>query len=285
MRELREPLGAGMERVWQIDEVLHEARTAYQRMLICRTAQGISLFCEDERQSTELSQLVYHEALMVPGFLLARQLDRVLIIGSSEGVASQLSVAAGAAHVDHVDIDQECVQACARLLPYGYTEAELAGAVAGRGPVRVHYADGYQWVLDTDERYDLVVVDLPDEQAGVDAQHNRLYGADFLKQCKEILTEGGVVAAQAGCPTMWRNATLVDAWRRFTSVFESTVYFGSDEHEWAFLFGTAQPVTDHSGQMAARLATLPYRPVSIDPEALTGCTVPPRTVRLSSQLS
>ncbi|MEK0076795.1 hypothetical protein WKG97_18580, partial [Bordetella pertussis] len=73
-------------------------------------------------------------------FVLAEKLDRVLIIGSGEGVASQMSVAAGATLVDHVDIDQREVELCARHLPYGYTPEELAAAVAGEGPVHVHYA-------------------------------------------------------------------------------------------------------------------------------------------------
>ena len=86
-------------------------------MLIGRTGQGASLFCDDDRQSTEFSQLVYHEAMVVPGFLLAGKLDQVLIIGSSEGVVSELAVAAGATRVDHVDIDG--IVATVRLLASG----------------------------------------------------------------------------------------------------------------------------------------------------------------------
>ena len=112
-------------------EVLFDEHTGYQRMLIGRTAQGVSLFCDDERQSTEESQLVYHEALMVPAMLLADRVRRVLIIGSSEGVASQLAVAFGATEVDHVDIDRVAVRTCAELLPYGYTPEELSAAEAG----------------------------------------------------------------------------------------------------------------------------------------------------------
>ncbi|RZS43800.1 spermidine synthase [Herbihabitans rhizosphaerae] len=279
-RVVAEPLGDGLERVWRVDEVLFEAETAFQRLLIARTTHGVTLFCDDERQSAELSQLVYHEALMVPAFLLAERLERVLVIGSSEGVASQLAVAAGASTVDHVDIDRECVEACARHLPYGYTPSELAAAVAGDGAVRVHYADGYAWVRDlaatTDgARYDVVVVDLPDEQADTDAQHNRLYGAEFLALCKEITTSGGVVAAQAGCPTLWRNDTLKLAWRRFHEVFGTTVYFGSDEHEWAFLYGRADEVDP---PLVKRLDALPYRPESIDAATLAGRLVPPHTL-------
>src|SRR5699024_7116402 len=119
-RWIQETMGADMRRLWRVDEVLAERDTAYQHVLVARTGQGVSLFCDDDRQSTEFSQLVYHEAMMVPAFLLADKIERVLIIGSSEGVASKMAVQAGAQQVDHVDIDQECVHLCAENLPYGY---------------------------------------------------------------------------------------------------------------------------------------------------------------------
>lgn len=272
-----EPVGAGLTRVWQVDDVIVDTRTKFQHLVIGRTAQGVSLFCDNERQSTDFSQLVYHEALMVPAFLLAAQVDRVLIVGSSEGVASQMAVAAGASVVHHVDIDTEAVKLCAQHLPYGYTVEELADAEQGNGPVKVLYADGFEYIRTTDERYDIVVVDLPDEQDDDTAQQNRLYGAEFLQMCKRLLTDGGVVAYQGGCPTLWRNSTLVKCWRRFEEVFETPVYFGSDEHEWAFFFGTAlaEPVET----MVAALPASKYRPETIDALTLRGSTVPPISVR------
>ena len=295
-RWLDEPLGDGLLRRWRLDEVLWEGDTPYQHMIIARTAHGVTLFCDDERQSAELSQLVYHEALLVPALLLADRVERVLVVGSSEGVVSQLAVAAGAHAVDHVDIDAECVRRCAQFLPYGYGVAELAEAERGDGPVRVHYADGWQFVQDTDERYDVVVVDLPDERPDDEgAQHNRLYGAGFLRRCRDVLRPGGVLAAQAGCPTLWRNATLARSLARFGEVFGTVAYFGSDEHEWAFLFGRADDVEfPHSrrddvtsspiGLMLARLPALAYRPRTIDADALSGCTVPPHSIRVPSGL-
>lgn len=280
-RWVREPMGADMQRLWRLQEVLWEGRTAYQHVLIGRTAHGVTLFCDNDRQSTEFSQLVYHEALMVPGFLLAAGLDRVLIIGSSEGVASEMAVAAGATTVDHVDIDRECVRACAEYLPYGYRPDRLPGLESGDSTIRLHYTDGAEFLEQADPRgYDLVVVDLPDERADTaDGQHNRLYGLEFLQRCYTVLAPGGVVAFQAGCPTRWRNETLVRAWNRFCSVFETVVYFGSDEHEWSFLFGRAEFLDDPINVMLDALPASPYRPSTIDDASLIGCTVPPYSLR------
>jgi spermidine synthase len=282
---IEEPLAPGLRRLWEVSEVLADARTAYQHVVLARTAQGVGLFCDDERQSTEHSQLVYHEALLVPALLLASQLDRVLVVGSGEGVVSQLAVAAGARWVDHVDIDREAVELCARHLPYGYTPEELRTAEQGNGPVRVHYADGWDFLehaARSAHRYDVVVVDLPDERPGP-AQHNRLYQAEFLAACRSVLAPGGVVTSQAGCPTLWRNRTLLGAWQRFHEVFPTVVYFGSTEHEWAFLTGLTEPLPDPAATMTERLATLPYQPESIDAPTLQAATVAPHTLRRLTQ--
>jgi diaminopimelate decarboxylase/spermidine synthase len=274
-RDIVEPLAPGLTRTWRLSEVSCDAHTEFQHLVIGRTVQGIALFSDGERQSTELGQLVYHEALLVPALLLADRIERVLVIGSGEGVVSQLAVAAGATHVDHVDIDREAVRLCAEHLPYGYTTDELLTAEQGLGPITVHYRDGWSFVAETSASYDIVVVDLPDERAEP-AQHNRLYDADFLSTCRDI---GRVVVFQAGCPTLWRNESLQHAWRRFHETFDIVSYFGSDEHEWAFLSGLSGPVTNPVAAMSARLSTLPYRPQTIDADSLIASTIPPKTLR------
>jgi hypothetical protein len=113
-------------------------------------------------------------------------------------VVSQLAVAAGADHVDHVDIDREAVRLCARHLPYGYTVDELRTAESGLGPVTMHYCDGWAFVSQSGLRYDLVVVDLPDERTPP-AQHNRLYRADR------------VATMRARLPTLSYRPRTIDA--------------------------------------------------------------------------
>lgn len=278
-----EPLSAGLRRVWNVSEVLWSGRTAYQDMLIGRTAHGVTLFCDGERQSAADSQLVYHEALLVPALLLADQVRDVLVIGSSEGVVSELAVAAGARRVDHVDIDAECVRACSRWLPYGYSTSALAAAERRDGPVRVHYTDGWSFLAETDRCYDVVVVDLPDERPeDAAAQHNRLYGVEFLRRAAEVLTAGGVLVGQAGCATLWRNQTLLRSVDRFDAVFRTVVHYGSDEHEWSFLTGSPAHIADPVGRMTQRLATLPYRPATLDAAALRRGVVLPHAVRRGS---
>ncbi len=275
----REAIGDGLRREWDLGTEHWAGHTGFQHVRIADTAHGVTLFCDGERQSAEVSQLVYHESLFVPAALLADRCAEVLVIGSSEGVVSQLAVACGAKRVDHVDIDETCVRACAQHLPYGYTPEELAAAEGGEGPVRVRYADGADFVAGPNARWDVIVVDLPDENDDPAAQHNRLYGVEFLRACADRLRPGGVVASQAGCPTLWRNATLRATLERFRDAFGTLVYQGSDEQEWAFLFGRTDRLADPVGRMVERLARLPYRPATFDAAALRAHALPPHALR------
>jgi spermidine synthase len=108
---------------------------------------------------------------------------------------------------------------------------------------------------------------------------------------------------------LWRNATLATAFARFRAVFGTVAYYGSDEHEWAFLFGRADTGRIDSGRvdsgraddvefpqssrddvtsspiadMVQRLPGLAYRPRTIDAAALSRCSVPPHSVRVPSR--
>ena len=276
--EIVEPIAEGLTRNWRLTDVLCDVRTQFQHLVIGRTEQGVALFSDGERQSTELSQLVYHEALLVPGLLLADKIERVLVIGSGEGVVSQLAVSAGATHVDHVDIDRDAVRLCAEYLPYGYSMDELLRAEGGLGPVDMHYCDGWEFVNRATGSYDVVVLDLPDERTAP-AAHNRLYGVEFLERCRTI---GEVIVSQAGCPTLWRNQTLHRSWQRFHETFGTVVYFGSDEHEWAFLSGMADAREDPVAAMTDRLRTLAYQPKTIDMDSLEASTMPPKPLRAAA---
>ena len=169
------------------------------------------------------------------------------------------------------------------------TPAELAAAEAGSGPVRMHYADGWQFLADAaarGDRWDVVIVDLPDEPVEVTdpAQHARLYGAEFLRRCADVLTPGGVVCSQAGCPTLWRNDTLQRMTARFDDVFATVLPYCSDEHEWAYLSGRVHPVDDPVALAISRLHRFPEL-TSIDADALRRGAILPFAVRAGLPVS
>ena len=226
--------------------------------------------------------MIYHEGQFIPAALLAEHRDSVLIIGSSEGVVTQLARWCGAKRVVHVDIDQRCVELCAQHLPYGYTPADLEAYRAGLQGVELIYEDGFVLVerlAAGGERFDIIVIDPPDEAVEAGAQHNRLYDRAFLEKLRGLLSPGGAVVTQGGCASYWRNKTLVRTLKRFESVFATTVYFELTEQDWVWVVGTQAPVADPVAHMRATLAALPYRPSFIDDATVGAATVAPLGLR------
>lgn len=276
-----ESISEGLNRTWQIGEILYDKKSDFQEIVIGKTSQGISLFCNGERQSTELSQKIYHEGQLIPAALMTEKIDRVLIIGSSEGVISQMALQLGAKEVIHVDIDLECVQACAKYLPYGYFPEDLQRAIAGDNPIKLVHQDGLLYVeecINKEEQFDIIVLDLPDEQAE-EVQQNRLYELEFTNKLKSILTDNGAYITQAGCTTFWRNETLIKSWNRMKQAFSTTVFFEMEEQDWAWIVGCKFSCEDPGNRMKETLKRLTYIPEFIDEESISKSIILPVSIR------
>ncbi len=281
-----ENIAPGIDRSWEIEDVHAHVRTQYQDVLIGKTAQGLSLFCENERQSTEQSQLIYHEGQIVPAALMANKVDRVLVIGSSEGVVSQLAVDLGAQDIVHVDIDEACVRLCAEFLPYGYSPEDITKSIEGDSKVRILFEDAFTFIdrcAENGETFDVIVMDLPDEQLG-DAQQNRLYQEGFLKKVGLLLTVEGAFITQAGSTTYWRNETLVRTLKRMQNVFATSVFFEMEEQDWAWTVGTNFLCENAAERMIARLSQLSYVPEFIDEQSIRKATIVPASIRKQLKL-
>jgi len=281
-KNIIERIAPGINQHWTLKQVVFDGQSQYQDIVIGETDQGYSLFCNDERQSTEQSQKIYHEGQIYPAALMAKEINSVLIIGSSEGVISHLARDLGAEEIVHVDIDVECVELCAQFLPYGYTATEVKEYRNGKGKIQLVVQDGFSFVeecLNNNKLFDLIIMDLPDEQMDEGAQQNRLYDAEFLTTLSQLLTSEGAFITQAGCATYWRNESLKKAWARFGKIFKCRVMFEMEEQNWAWIVGTnfycEQPVE----RMQKRLLELKRKPQFIDSQSIVKATIPPLSVR------
>lgn len=127
----------------------------------------------------------------------------MLVIGCGEGTVPQIAERAGAERVDHVDLDAECVRLCAEHLPYGYDLDELRRAERGEGAIQLHYGDGLAFVEQARRAgvgYDVVVLDLPEEQEDDPDAHNRYLRESVLERCRDALEPGGVLSTHVSRP-------------------------------------------------------------------------------------
>ena len=110
---------------------------------------------------------------------------KVLVVsGGIAGTAMEV-LKYRAALVTYVEIDPLIIAAGRRFLP-----GNLDGS-----RIRVVNTDGRLFVRNTDERFDVVIVDVPEPST---SQLNRFYTAEFFDEVKRVLVPGGVLSFSPG---------------------------------------------------------------------------------------
>lgn len=176
--------------VYRVKTILCSAQTPFQRIVIADTYNyGRALFIDGKIQSAFEDESLYHEMLVQPAMLVHPNPRTVLIVGGGEGATLREVLAHNQVRaVTMVDIDQEAVDLCRQFLP-----SWSRGAYEDPR-VRVVYTDGRQFIEDTDELYDVVIIDVVDMLA--DGPAFRLYTRQFYGHLRKRLRPDAIVMIQ-----------------------------------------------------------------------------------------
>ncbi len=181
------------------------AQTKFQLMEILETASyGKCLVLDGRIQSSQADEFIYHEALVHPGLLLPPTPARAMVIGGGEGATlREILRHRSVTRALMVDIDQEVVEICKRYLP------EMHEGAFEDPRAEVRHEDARAYLERTDERFDLVVVDLTEPLE--EGPACLLFTKEFYSLIRDRLTPKGVMTMQAGM-------TKVGALEFFTAV-------------------------------------------------------------------
>jgi spermidine synthase len=118
---------------------------------------------------------------------------RVLLIGG--GVNG--SVAEALKHptvesLDYVELDPALIAMAQQFFP-AQTAVFRPGSGVTDPRVHLHFLDGRRFLAETNENYDVIIVDVPDPQT---AQLNRFYTVEFFRLARAHLVPGGLLALQ-----------------------------------------------------------------------------------------
>jgi spermidine synthase len=174
-----------------VTKVLFAGRTAFQHVLIVETQEyGKMLIVDDRTQSAEEDEAFYHEALVHPALVAHPAPRRVLIIGGGEGAtAREVFRHPSIERVVMVDIDRDLVEQCMKLLP------EWHEGAFDDPRLELVFADGKDYIEQTPEKFDVVIVDVCD--ALEEGPALALYTERFYSAVKQRLTDGGLLVVQA----------------------------------------------------------------------------------------
>lgn len=176
----------------KIDKVLYEGESEHQKLLLFENAlYGRVLALNDIVQTTERDEFIYHEMLTHPPILAHGAVRKVLIIGGGDGgMLEEALKHRGVTKVTMVEIDADVVQFSKEHLRFICNDAfedERLDLVI---------ADGVEFVEQTDERYDVVIVDSSDPVGPAEV----LFTQRFYTGVKRCIAQGGVLVTQNGVP-------------------------------------------------------------------------------------
>jgi spermidine synthase len=180
------------------DPVVYSETSGYQEIVLTQSAPlaegpvDTRLFLNGDLQFSSIDEYRYHEALVHP--VLAGKRDRVLVLGGGDGLAMREVLR----YPDVREaVEVELDPAVLRLAERDPRLADLNEGSLTDPRVRVVTADAYAWLRDTDERFDAVIVDMPDPDATATA---KLYSQEFYLLAHRALAPDGRLVVQAGSP-------------------------------------------------------------------------------------
>ncbi len=138
---------------------------------------GVTLFSTHDIEQVE--ETVHYAMAQRPN---ARRV--LLISGGVSGTAREI-LKYGVAAVDYVELDPLVLHVARQYMPETLSDPRI----------HVINTDGRLFVKQTQQRYDVVIVDVPDPST---SQINRFYTREFFGEVKRVLTPGGVLAFSLG---------------------------------------------------------------------------------------
>ena len=177
------------------DPIALHVRSKYQEIVLTKSVTGgdTRLFLNGDLQFSSLDEHRYHEALVHPA--MAGRHESVLVIGGGDGLAlREVLKYPDARRVVEVDLDPEML----RLAREEPVLRDLNRRSMEDPRVEIVAADAFTWLRTVSERFDVVIVDLPDPDSEDLA---KLYSVEMYGMIAgRALAPGGRVVVQSGSP-------------------------------------------------------------------------------------
>lgn len=207
--------------------IVPRTKTKFQELMILDTPRfGKILILDEIVQFTEEDEAIYHEMMAHWPLFCHPNPKNVLIIGGGDGgVLREVCKHKNVKKIYLVEIDKQVVKVCQKYLP------KIANGAFEDKRVRVFYTDAAEFVKDTKEKFDVVIMDTTDPIGPAKS----LFSAEFILDTYKILDDGGVLIRQAGSIIL-QPYELRGSWKQIEIVFgkknvktlliSSTTYFG-----------------------------------------------------------
>lgn len=181
---------------FSISDILYAGESEFQEIQVMESPGfGRCLILDGKIQCSEWDEFIYHESLVHPVMIAHERPETVFIAGGGEGATLREVLAhRSVKRAVMVDLDKKVVDLCREFLP------SLSEGAFDDSRVDLLHVDALKYLEDTDETYDIVIIDLPEPLEEGPAY--LLYTQEFYRDLRKRLAPGGLMSLQAGSTSM-----------------------------------------------------------------------------------
>ena len=219
------------------DEIVHTETTPYQRIVVTRWRDDLRLFLNNNLQFSSHDEYRYHEALVHPGLASLPGAKRVLVLGGGDGLAvREILKYPQVELVTLVDLDP----AMTELFSTAPALVALNQGALTAERVKVVNADALQWLEDSKDYFDFIVIDFPDPS---NFALGKLYTSAFYRLIEKRLSANGLLVVQSTSPlyarqSFWCVVATLESVGFVTAPYHAQVpSFG----EWGYIIAGRRP--------------------------------------------
>ncbi len=210
-----ETLYPDFRQLLQVDKIIYQGRTGFQDICIFETPRfGRVLALDGVIQTSERDEFCYHEMIVHVPMVAHGDAKNVAIIGGGDGGALEEALKHPVARVTLVELDDSVVKLCREYLP------SICGDAFIDPRTELVFMDGVKFVAETAQKFDVIIVDSTDPIGPGEV----LFSAAFYADCRDCLTEKGVLVTQSGV-TFMQDDEARGTFARMDKLFEDAGFY------------------------------------------------------------
>ena len=163
----------------QYGHIVHYVESPYGRIVITKEGPQHTFWESGAPLYSDANIINSEEKIHYPLSQVER-VENVLLVSGGLGETVGEVAKYNPRHIDYVELD-----------PYLTDAAQELGVIQKTRLLSVKNTDGRRYIKETDNRYDAIIIDLPDPDT---FQINRFFTSEFFALAKKILSEGGVLS-------------------------------------------------------------------------------------------
>ncbi|SMN18016.1 similar to Saccharomyces cerevisiae YPR069C SPE3 Spermidine synthase, involved in biosynthesis of spermidine and also in biosynthesis of pantothenic acid [Maudiozyma saulgeensis] len=197
-REISDTMWPGEAMTLKVEKVLHHEKSKYQDVLVFKSTDfGNVLVLDNAIQVTERDEYSYQEMIAHLAVNSHPNPKKVLVIGGGDGgVLREVVKHESVEEAVLCDIDEAVIRLSKEYLPN-------MSSVYNDPKVKVHIGDGFQFLRDYKNTFDVIITDSSDPEGPAET----LFQKPYFELLNDALTEKGVITTQA--ESFWIHLPII----------------------------------------------------------------------------